>query len=111
MAPACQWEEMTADGRGVLDECEREAAHRHALPFLAVVGGDPIMHPRFWDLAAEQSRSGRTRFHPAMLHAGALAHDRQFLDLGRYLSMLALASAEANPMSPHRRRGSVPITS
>lgn len=41
-----------------LDECTLEAASRNARPSLAVTGGDPILHPRFWDLAEEIHRRG-----------------------------------------------------
>ena len=41
-----------------LDEVERAAALRHLLPVLAISGGDPILHPRFWDFAAELWRRG-----------------------------------------------------
>lgn len=41
-----------------LDECTLDAARRHAWPMLAVTGGDPILHPRFWDLAEEIHRRG-----------------------------------------------------
>lgn len=41
-----------------LDEVEDVAARRHLVPMLAVSGGDPILHPRFWDLAAELKRRG-----------------------------------------------------
>ena len=41
-----------------LDEVERAAAKRHLLPTLAISGGDPILHPRFWDFATELWRRG-----------------------------------------------------
>ena len=41
-----------------LDECTLDAARRHAWPMLAVTGGDPILHPRFWDFAEEVHRRG-----------------------------------------------------
>ena len=41
-----------------LDECTLDAASRKAYPMLAVTGGDPILHPRFWDLAEEIHRRG-----------------------------------------------------
>ena len=41
-----------------LDECTLDAAREHAWPMLAVTGGDPILHPRFWDLAEEIHRRG-----------------------------------------------------
>ena len=41
-----------------LDEVERAAALRHLLPTLAISGGDPILHPRFWDFATELWRRG-----------------------------------------------------
>ena len=41
-----------------LDECTLDAARRHGRPMLAVTGGDPILHPRFWDLAEEIHRRG-----------------------------------------------------
>ena len=42
----------------ILDECTLDAAARKSLPMLAVTGGDPVMHPRFWDLAEEIHRRG-----------------------------------------------------
>ena len=41
-----------------LDECTLDAARRHAWPMLAVTGGDPILHPQFWELAEEIHRRG-----------------------------------------------------
>jgi len=41
-----------------LDECTLDAARRHGRPMFAVTGGDPILHPRFWDLAEEIHRRG-----------------------------------------------------
>lgn len=41
-----------------LDECTLDAAKRHGRPMFAVTGGDPILHPRFWDLAEEIHRRG-----------------------------------------------------
>ena len=42
----------------VLDEVEGCCARRHMLPSFVVTGGDPILHPRFWDLAEELHRRG-----------------------------------------------------
>ena len=41
-----------------LDEIEDAAARRHELPELAVTGGDPLLHPRFWDFARELHQRG-----------------------------------------------------
>lgn len=41
-----------------LDEVERCCASRHMLPSFAITGGDPILHPRFWDFAEELHRRG-----------------------------------------------------
>ena len=41
-----------------MDECTMDAARRHARPMLYITGGDPIMHPRFWDFAVELHRRG-----------------------------------------------------
>lgn len=41
-----------------LDECALDAARRHAWPMLAVTGGDPILHPQFWEFAGEIHRRG-----------------------------------------------------
>lgn len=41
-----------------LDEVERSAARRGVVPELAISGGDPILHPRFWDLAQEVHARG-----------------------------------------------------
>ncbi len=41
-----------------LDEVEEDAARCHCLPALAITGGDPILHPRFWDFAQELHRRG-----------------------------------------------------
>ncbi|MDO4405232.1 MAG: radical SAM protein [Atopobiaceae bacterium] len=42
----------------ILDEVERHCARRHMLPSFAITGGDPILHPRFWDFAQELHRRG-----------------------------------------------------
>ena len=41
-----------------LDEVERSAARYGLVPMLAITGGDPILHPRFWDFAAELHARG-----------------------------------------------------
>ena len=43
-----------------LDEIEASCAQMHCVPALAVSGGDPILHPRFWDFAEELHRRGFT---------------------------------------------------
>ena len=41
-----------------LDEIEASCAQVHCVPALAITGGDPILHPRFWDFARELHRRG-----------------------------------------------------
>lgn len=41
-----------------LDQVERRCARSHAYPTLAISGGDPLLHPRFWDFAEELHRRG-----------------------------------------------------
>ena len=41
-----------------LDEVEQRCAHRYMLPSFVITGGDPILHPRFWDFAGELHRRG-----------------------------------------------------
>lgn len=36
-----------------LDEVEAHCARKHMMPSFAITGGDPILHPRFWDFARE----------------------------------------------------------
>lgn len=41
-----------------LDECTLDAARRQLWPMLIVTGGDPLLHPQFWELAEEIHRRG-----------------------------------------------------
>lgn len=42
----------------ILSEVEQRCAHLHMLPSFVITGGDPILHPRFWDFAEELHRRG-----------------------------------------------------
>lgn len=78
-----------------LDEVERAAAHRNLLPMLAVSGGDPILHPRFWDFAAELRRRGilwSAMGNPFHLSEEACLRLRQ---MGCYKYQLSLDGLEA----------------
>ena len=41
-----------------LDQIEMDAQERAAVPYLVVSGGDPLLHPRFWDFAGELHKRG-----------------------------------------------------
>ena len=48
------WEQLIH----TLDQVTADAAKRLGYPMLAISGGDPILHPRFWDFAEELHRRG-----------------------------------------------------
>lgn len=41
-----------------LDEVEQRCADRHMMASFVITGGDPILHPRFWDFVGELHRRG-----------------------------------------------------
>lgn len=41
-----------------LDEVEQRSAELCSTPFLAITGGDPLLHPNFWEFAEELQRRG-----------------------------------------------------
>lgn len=48
------WDQLVS----TLDQIEERCALAHAYPMLALSGGDPILHPRFWDFAELLRRRG-----------------------------------------------------
>lgn len=73
-----------------LDEVEQRCAHRHMLPSFVITGGDPILHPRFWDFAEELHRRGF--FWAIMGNPFHLTHEvcRRLHDLGCVRYQLSL---------------------
>ncbi len=48
------WEQLVA----TLDQVQARCAASHGYPTLAISGGDPLLHPQFWDFAEELHRRG-----------------------------------------------------